>query len=388
MTVASVIRKTPIATLRTYFDARRIDLSGSINWQDDRTPSAQRLIKAVGNLKDGSHEIIAMDFNRIQGMSDEAGQASIAGVVQDPNVLHSFENSYDRAMWLFLKDENSFKRAEEVRFAEHYRQGQKWDGFVGPKGMAVNDDDERRQELETRICEMFMSMNALVDVYKRLRAGSDKSSSLITQVVIYREGFPDSVMEFEQGSLERKPRRPVLEAVLTYDSKSGDIEVVGLDTKDRPRLVRLFAQIMLGQGIIGMRVPLRQYDLSSLVVQRTFQTDREDGIASVKVIALKIHLHACPGVWFMLGKKRNDDANIYEYSDDPSRGGHILRQADVEIVYAKLAVRFRPDRETRSGKSITLGITLPNGCDLKGRTEKERLICEKYLSLWGLVKEV
>jgi hypothetical protein len=30
-------------------------------------------------------------------------------------------------------------------------------------------------------------------------------------------------------------------------------------------------------------------------------------------------------------------------------------------------------------------ITMPNGCDLKGKTDRERLIGDKYLRRWGLL---
>lgn len=45
------------------------------------------------------------------------------------------------------------------------------------------------------------------------------------------------------------------------------------------------------------------------------------------------------------------------------------------------------DREQRR-RTINVTIALPNGCNLKSKTEKERLICNKYLPRWGLVKEV
>ena len=324
----------------------------------------------------------------IQGMTDEAGQGSIAGVIQDPKILQSLSNGHDRAMWLYLHDEAGFRRAEEVRFAERYRRGQKWDRFAGPKGKKVFDDDEHRKELLKRICSMFKSKNALVDVYQRQQVGINASSSLVTQVVIYREGFPDGFLEIENGGLELKPMRPVLEAVLTYNAESGDIEVVGLDSRDRPRLVRMFTDVMFGQMIIGMRVPLRQYDLSSLKAPRTFQTDREDGIAAVRVVALKFQLIGYPGLWCTLGEEDDAETGIYEYSGDPSRVQKFLRQECAEIFLAKLAISFRPDRNNCRGITIPLTLTLPNGCDLKGRTEKGRLICEKYLQLWGLVKEV
>jgi hypothetical protein len=31
---------------------------------------------------------------------------------------------------------------------------------------------------------------------------------------------------------------------------------------------------------------------------------------------------------------------------------------------------------------------MPNGCDLKNRTERERMIGEKYLARWSLVQDL
>jgi hypothetical protein len=31
---------------------------------------------------------------------------------------------------------------------------------------------------------------------------------------------------------------------------------------------------------------------------------------------------------------------------------------------------------------------MPHGCDLKDRTERERMIGEKYLRRWGIVRDI
>lgn len=388
LTVASVIRKTPVSTLRSYFDTRRIDMSHSVNWQGHRTPMAKRLIKAVENLKKDSYGIVATEFERIQEMTDEAGQAAIAGIIQNPSDLLSLENGHDRAMWLFLSNENGFRRAEEVRFSEHYRQGQKWAGFVGPKGLNVCYDDEYRREFESRICDMFKSGNAHLEVYERLRFGLDESPSQVTQTVVYREGLPGSSLAFDKnGELERKPSQQVLEAVITYDAKSGVIEVVGLDSKSRPRLARLFAEVLLRQPILGVFLPLRQYDLCSLLVPRKFPTDPEDGISHVQVMSLALRHKDIPYADIVYELKQRCELTPYEYSDRVMLKQGPLNQPDFVIIRATLSVHFRPDRHNKRGKTISLSLTLPNGCDLKGKTKKERLICEKYLPQWNLVKE-
>ncbi len=386
--VARVIRHTPVTGLRRYFNERFEEGEALVDWQGNETIVTRRLLKVFSELDSERLAPVAMDFDRVFEMTDEPGQDAIAGVISNQEWMHTLENAYDRAMWMFLDDANGFRRAEEVRFAEHYRKGQKWTGFVGPKGLKVSYDSEHRREFEARICDLFKSTNAQVDLYDRFRFGLDEQPAPVTQAVVYRKGFPDSRLAFNDGGdLEHQPTHPVLEAVITYDSKSGVIEVVGLDAKSRSPLVRLFAEVLLRQEILGIRLPMRQYDLSSLMQPRTFPTDPEDGIASVKVLRLEIQLKKYPGLWMALRRRRDIETTLYEYSEAPFGDKSPLRLKDVEIVQAELAVRFRPDQGSRNGKIITLKITLPNGCDLKGRTEKERLICEKYLPLWGLIQE-
>jgi hypothetical protein len=40
------------------------------------------------------------------------------------------------------------------------------------------------------------------------------------------------------------------------------------------------------------------------------------------------------------------------------------------------------------GRTLPLTISMPNGCDLKDRTEVERLVGDKYLRRWGILENV
>lgn len=79
------------------------------------------------------------------------------------------------------------------------------------------------------------------------------------------------------------------------------------------------------------------------------------------------HTHALSAQWF--------DTN------DPLRSGFQLSQV-------KIIIQFMPNEESRRGKVIPVKISYPNGCDLKSKTEKERLITDKYLKRWGLLREI
>jgi hypothetical protein len=384
--VTRVIKNTPVLGLQKYFDTHFKEDETIVNWQGNESIVTRRLLKAFSRIDPKRLFSVAADFDRVFEMTDEPGQQAIAGMIRDKGVVLSLENAYDRAMWLFLNDSDGFRRAEEIRFAEHYRKGQRWDGFIGPKGLNVSDNTEHQQEFEKRLCDMFRSANAQLELYDRIRIGTDEQSSDVTQAVVYRQGLPNSALEFNNsGTVERKPSHPVLEAVITYDSKTGTIEIVGMDAKSRPRLVRLFAEVLLQKSILGLRLPQRQYDLSSFIEPRRFPTDHSDGIALVHVVQVTVQLAKYPGFWMTLGRKRDIEETLYEYSEDPLKKQNPLLQHGVEVVQVEIAVQFRPDQGSRNGKVIKLKITHPSSCDLKGRTEKERLICEKYLPLWGLV---
>ena len=389
--VARVIRNTPVPGLKRYFSERFGNgiTNGELfpDWNGNAFSVTRRLLKAFPAFDQKIHATMSMDFDRVFEMTDESGQQAIAGVLPDQKEWKFLENAYDRAMWLFLNDLGRFRQAEEVRFAEHNRQGRRWSGFVGPRELTASRTPEHRQEFEERVCTLFKTEHARLELYDRFRFGLQGERQSLTQAVIYREGLPNGLLEFKNGELSLRSYRPVLEAVITYDQESGAIEVVGQDSRSRPRLARLFAEVILRQRILGVFLPLRQYDLSSLKVPRRFPTDPEDGISHISVMNLALYHEKIPHASFIVNLNHRCELTPYEYSEQGLDGQGPLGRPEFKIFQAVLSVHFRPDRHNRSGKSIPLKLTLPNGCDLKGKTEKERLICGKYLPRWGLVKE-
>ena len=57
------------------------------------------------------------------------------------------------------------------------------------------------------------------------------------------------------------------------------------------------------------------------------------------------------------------------------------------VTRARFTIKFRAAREGARGKSLTLIVTMPHGCNLKDMTPHERLIGEKYLRRWGILKD-
>ena len=114
--------------------------------------------------------------------------------------------------------------------------------------------------------------------------------------------------------------------------------------------------------------------------------DIKDGIQDIKVTLIQLSP--------INGKGSNilqsgflDHEDIYEKSRNWFAGNNPLASS-FEIKRVKLSIKFKPDTKNPRGKLIHVNITDPNGCDLKDRTEKEKIIGDRYLEKWGIVEKI
>jgi hypothetical protein len=168
--------------------------------------------------------------------------------------------------------------------------------------------------------------------------------------------------------------------VLSVDEKSQP------ERKKRDELARIFADTVLGRAIAGQRIRVREFDLARLLQPFDFPSDPADGIESVELVLLRVQRPDSGGTRTTLETPRRAAGSTWDHAREELRHGD-LAAADYVATQAKLSIRFLPGG-SRRGKTLSVTITVPNGCDLKGKTERERLIGDKYLKRWGLVAEI
>jgi hypothetical protein len=385
--VTSFIRNTPIGTLKAYFEQMGIVLPPAVAWEAAEPDVVRTLIRAVGEMATEVRARVLNDVERVGAIADEPGQAALYSVIQDRGQLDGRRNAQDRALWIFLNEPDGFRRAEEVRFTDERRRGRMWDGFVCAPNLAVCRDTTALDAFKRDVRECFESENAHADIFDRHRASFDGANFEVVQVTVYSEGLTDDFLEFdENGELIRRPRRPVFEAALTYEPGPGVIEVVAKERERREDLVRILARDLL-HAEFQQRLPLRQYDLSVLLRPFAFPTDPADGIESVRVNQLRLMPFDTVGERVTLECIRQTIHTIWEMASgrfggaNPLLGGWVATQA-------KLTIRFHPETGSRRGRTLPLTITMPHGCDLKDRTERERIVGHKYLRKWGILRDV
>ena len=388
--IVQFIRKTPRASLKAYFDENPHPVSAVVNWDDEKSDPVKPLLKAVDEMTDADLAMLKIDAERIHEMTDEIGQRALLSVVSNDDIdtYLNLESAHDRALFVFLRTPQAFRHAEDIRYADEYRKGRMWDGFLGPVDIPVSRDKAHIEDFEAKVTDYFHTGGKLkVEIFNRTRSDLEYDAVDLVQIMIYREGLPDSYLAFENNDLVTKVRRPVNEMVITYEPKTGAIEVIADGKECREELVKLFSASLLQSPLDeAQRVPLKKYDISKLLQPCNFPTDPEDGIEQVKVMMLALKPYD-NGNKVMLSVTAKETKTIHEVSrewfetHDPLRTGFLAAKA-------KLSIRFKPDSIDRRGKTLPVEITWPNGCDLKGKTTKEQLIGEKYLKRWGLMEEI
>jgi hypothetical protein len=297
----------------------------------------------------------------------------------------------ERALWVFYTDRAAFERAEDARYVDYGRQSRIWDGFVIPRDCAIDRSENSKLAFADAIREHVAPRDGSgrtvkIEIFDRGRIDGDDVDPLV-QVMAYLEGMAVSTLTFdESGELVRRLQRPAVEVAFAYSPRNGALDVVAKGGRDERRaLARLLLKYLLATDMDPERIPLRVYRLDHLARPQRFATDDEDHIKNVRVVSLR--LKTSNGTRVTLEAGHDDGPNIWEASRQCFDDKDPLRNGGFQVQHAKLSIEFRPTGSRRSGKKLPFEITIPNGCTLKERTERERLIGEKYLARWELLAE-
>ena len=387
--ISKFINNTPVKALQNYFEAVCNDLIVDIDWKADEKSIRKLLISIADSLTGESLALLKSDTERVNALTDELGQSILKHSIFDEEIkeYYQLENEHDRVLWLFLKDSNRFRQVEDCWYTDTGRNGRIWDAFIGPQEIEVSKDENDISAFKDKILELFRADGKIqVDIYERTRAESEDNQIELIQVMVYREDLPSTQLAFEEENLVSKIIRQVKEVALTYEPKSGYIEVVVEGKENRKSIPKIFSEVLLKSPIEGEKIPLKRYNIQSLLKQRTLSFDTVDGIESVDVTMLKV---SRPNSYntVTLDVSTKEESSIYEISkeyfgdNDPLKSGFKLKQV-------RISIKFMPDDERRRGKILHVKIREPNGCDLKSKSQKEKLVGDKYLEKWGLVEKL
>lgn len=194
--IAKFIQNTPNNQLKVYFLKQGIDLTLSTHAANDDHLTA--LLTAVDQLDDEQKVLLRLDAERINKMSDQLGLAAFISVFEEHDILYRLENGHARSAWMFINQKQLFRQAEEVRYADQYHEGKRWDGFEGPKNLTVFNDPMHLEKFQNAFKDAYPTTEDMhIDVFARTRTHIDRDPSHLYQLSIYRDDLAINKLTFE-----------------------------------------------------------------------------------------------------------------------------------------------------------------------------------------------
>ena len=387
--ISRLIKNIPATSLKKYFEGVHGDLVEEVKWDADEKTVKKSLLDIAETITGEKLALLTSDAERINALTDELGQSILKHAVKKEELeeYSQLANEFDRALWMYLKDAERFLQVEDFWYADTKRQGRMWEAFVGPEKITISKDRSHLELFKSKLMELYRAMGRIqVDIYERTRSDIEGNDIKIIQIMVYREDLPNTQLAFENEKLVSKMVRPVKEVALTYEPENGYIEIIAEGKEQRKSITKIFSETLLQSPIEGEIIPLKQYDIQKLLKPVVLSFDPEDGIDSVRVTMLKIaqpnsYNNVTLDVATKEGRSIYDVSKEYFGDNDPLQSGFRLKQV-------RISIKFMPDDESRRGKMLHVKIREPNGCDLKSKSHKEKLIGEKYLDRWELVKTI
>jgi hypothetical protein len=386
LTLPDFFRSAPTVSVQSYLLARGIEPPG-IPWRAHPRVWSPKLQEFLDSLPDDQQESLIDEIQRIIRSADAEGQAAMRAALDAPSraILDGQENGFARAIWLMLEQPAMFERAEQIRDADSLRNGRMWRAYATDAWCSVNTSATAVESFKAAVREELGTRNVEIDICSRTQAKLTREVAL-TQVSVFFEGQSESRKAFVKDKLDRVTDCPVVDAALTYEAATGRIEVVNRQSDAREALVRLLALHLLGSPIPGKPVQVRQYTIDKLTRRQEFQHDPEDAIEGVRVNRLRLIANDGSAEQVTIQCPRSAGRDIWQMAEsrfgdrDPLRSGFTVSQVH-------LTVRFKTSIG-RGQRSLPVTISGFSSCDLKEHSNRQRLIGEKYLERWGLVRAV
>jgi hypothetical protein len=318
-------------------------------------------------------------------MADEIGQAALMSLVEWRGPLSAFDGAHVRAHWLYLQSKDAFRQAEEIRYADENQNAQRmWDGFIGPKLADMKTDEVALGGFRAKLLEILQVERVVIEHFGRARRREGETARDIAQITIYSEDVPVDELVIIATGVENRARNPVRETAIVYEPHSGTIEVIGRVKTIRESVARLFAEMLLGTALTGERLARRRVDFSPLLSTENLPVRPQDGIARAKLTMLM--LSTLDGKLNQRFEVPFKEARSLHYALASQYGSRNPLNANLRPWMAKIEIEFEPPIRGRRGKKINVNLGYPNKCSLRGKTAKERLVLNRYLPAWGLLR--
>ena len=327
-------------------------------------------------------------------LTDGSGQDAVDSVKYEhfsEEQLHTFKtlnNQYDRSVWLYKEDTHLFEEALNARLADVFRQSKScYSGFIGPQSLVLNDDLSAIDGFHEKIADQCQCSKdqVAIQVFKRLHSNSQAKETregvALYQVSIHYNLSPEVVECVKDSQLDSQQVTRSASSFITYEPDNGNIEVLSKERVGREALARLVADHLLQSAITGESIPIKRYEYQHLASPCQFDI-ADENVDWVRVTQLG---YTKSGRSMILKISTTDTENIYQASKDMIGAHFSFSQHELNFAQISVKIRKQPGERARTVHIILRG---ENNCNIKTKRERDRVLCDRLLEKWQIVREI
>lgn len=295
-------------------------------------------------------------------------------------------NSYCRALKLFLTDAGVFAQVEGVRYADEWRGGRLYSGFLVPKGKVPCFDSPIKEDLESAIDALFGATGEIVsENFEQWQELDDGNERTLFHFHIVHKGLEDNYETIEGREIVSKAIFPANHIRIVYLPDDGLLEIYSHHRNLRRELARLFAIHVLGESGDLELLPERKYALERLRDATPLPIDPADALRIEAIDVMEVRFETgSKGSGFSVKRGAKDPRSLYsiaasQFMDrDPFKGLNPISRV-------RIVIRLRKTGPSDPARKLPIVITMPNKCNIRHRCDADQKLGEKYVRHWGLI---
>ena len=304
------------------------------------------------------------------------------------------QDSMGRSLWLYQHRADLFDEAENLFYADHYRDnGKLYEAFEieGDDHVALGWSESLKEALEARLQQRLQLPGRCTVSHLEVTGENAEGDTVDQHLLIIRHGGPlASVAVYHEtdGSRGERYFRPLHEATLLYSPKEGLVEVYSASAGARREVASAFAEVALGIDLSRKPLTLKHYRFDRFLTSLDLPLPTLPGFdieraAVVEVIVRTGNPKHRTGFKVTIEDQFEQEA-ILVYGP-----GHLFRHATC-IAKIIIAVRFTSKKDNyRTSRTLNITLSDPNRCNL--RSHKDPMMRElgyALLTHWDIMTAV
>ncbi len=379
------LRRISNELLHTYFNNNNIHLA--IEWDTLTKRDWKTIHDAWLAIDDDDTRCRTIaDFQEVHSLATENGIRMLRAEAQRHNdelarAFDTLPHRHDMAMYAFLHHQHIWRDAARFADAQSLAGSRYWHRYSDIDTFSPHITATALTQLETCLSAFYREQESRGQ-YCRVEHSQRQDGQHF--FFAYLEDHPTAGECFDNGELQKTINRGVFEVFFSCSQQGDFLDVYATGNKQlREDLLRLFGCCIVGENFNPETASTeKSYRIRTLGHQQTFATDPEDNISDARIRALTVRVRG--GGKRQLKMTADPDAgpnDIYRILGDWLNHKNVPL-ANIEVLNVEFGIRFISDQKRKPG--FAFSISSRGSCTLRSKSEKLRLIGEKYLEKWGI----